>query len=266
MCSNQVRYNMNTGIFGLLRMLYNISEKYLVTLNNKNCMRYLNKHSECSICQDTCPTGAIKLDSTENVIMVDGYLCNGCGICVNTCPNPVFSLKDVDLESLIKSIKDKEQITIACPHNASDIQVPCLGYINESILLRIASEGTKIEINTSACRSCDYKNAYALIIDFADAANSVLKCIGKQEMISTKEGEILTDAVSGSFTRKLMSHFSNKIVDSDINNPRQLFFIDALKKMGSAPQKAIETHKSLLVILRFKSPVMDVGCALLYVL
>lgn len=40
--------------------------------------------SACSLCLDTCPTGAIA--SVGERVEVDPYLCQGCGICASACP------------------------------------------------------------------------------------------------------------------------------------------------------------------------------------
>ncbi len=40
--------------------------------------------SACSLCLDTCPTGAIA--SAGERVEVDPYLCQGCGICASACP------------------------------------------------------------------------------------------------------------------------------------------------------------------------------------
>ncbi len=235
---------MKTGIFGLLRVLDKISEKDLVTVDRTKCMRYRNKRSRCTICQDTCPLGAITLnENNDDIIAIDGYVCTGCGICVNTCPNPVFSLMDLDIESIIKSVGDNKQITISCHRNACNIQVPCLGYINESILLTLASMDRQIELNISACKSCDYSTAIGLIQNHVETANALLQCIGKDEMITVVEDEGLNDTLSETFLRKLVSQFSHDSSNQENKNQRQILFIEALKNMGSVPQKSIDADK-----------------------
>lgn len=237
---------MSAGIFGLLRVFNKISEKDLVMVDRTKCMRDRNNRSRCTICQDTCPLGAITLDETNNsndIIVIDGYVCTGCGICVNICPNPVFSLTDLDFESIIISAGDNEQITISCHRNTCDIEVPCLGYINESILLTLVSKGKQIELNISACKSCNHSSAIGLIQNHVESANALLQCIGKDEMVTVVEDENLKNAHSETFLRKLVSQFSHDTSDQKNTNQRQLLFIEALKNMDSVHKRSIDADK-----------------------
>lgn len=228
-------------IFGILRAFEKISEKNLVTVDQKKCMRFLNKRSACSICMNNCPTGAIKPGTDDNIITVDGFLCTGCGICMNTCPNPVFSLEDMAFESIMKGVEDKEHIIISCFLNSCNVQVPCLGYLNESLLLFMASEGKAIELNTTACKQCENKAAFELIRGYAETANSILSSVGISEMIRIEERGALSGSGNESFTRKIISHFAGR--ESRSKNPRQMLFISALEKLGPTPGWSIEATK-----------------------
>lgn len=258
---------MKNGIFGFIRVLDSISEKGLVAIDLKKCMRYLNKHSGCTICLDTCPAGAITLEDPDEIITVDGFLCTGCGICVNTCPNPVFSLEDMDAGTIANGLEGRDRAIISCHRSTCDIQIPCLGFVSEALLLHIISQGTGLELNISACRQCENKTAYDIILGHVSAANSVLQGMGKGERVIVKEDGPVLEPAQSSFTRKFMSRFSGADKDAvavkdtgtwknsdavgntdTVNDPvmmktRQSMFIDALRRMDPAPGINLDTGK-----------------------
>jgi len=49
----------------------------------------------CPLCKGICPTGAIKIERTEQQkeLTFDDTLCSGCGLCVSFCPQNALSLK-----------------------------------------------------------------------------------------------------------------------------------------------------------------------------
>ena len=61
----------------------------------------INLCSQCGICADECPAGAIQLDETAYIIDADS--CTGCGLCVEVCPTDSI-MQHADLEAPIKCI------------------------------------------------------------------------------------------------------------------------------------------------------------------
>lgn len=226
---------MKFGIFGLAKVLDEISQKNLVTVDLKKCMRFRNKSSGCSLCRDACPEGAIKLDDSDEIIKVDGFSCDGCGICVNACPNPVFFLVDAHHGSVMNKLKHRDNISISCPGSVCDLQVPCLGYINESILLSIAAEGIGIELNISGCKDCPKHGISDLAAGYADAVNSILQRCGSDKKVSVIDDGTSGVSGEGSLSRKLISLFGGKSREMSQSTTRQSLFIAALKKLGSLP-------------------------------
>ncbi|MCL7412509.1 MAG: 4Fe-4S dicluster domain-containing protein [ANME-2 cluster archaeon] len=227
---------MFNSLFGFLKVLDRISEKELVNIDRTKCLRYLNKHSSCSQCLENCPAGAIRIDGQE--IEIDGFLCTGCGICVNICPNPAFSLKDIDPSSIIKASQEKKQLTISCSGKDTDLQVPCLGFINEAVLLRMASEGRKIVLDTSACQKCDYSTTQDTILGYVDAANSVLTCFNNDKKIHLKDDGPSIEPKHESITRKFIFHFSDTKIGEGYS--RQSMFIDALKQLDPDSRNSMD--------------------------
>lgn len=228
---------MIQSLFRFFKVLNSISEKNLVHIDRKQCLRYLNKHSSCSKCLENCPAGAITCDGQD--IKLDVLLCTGCGICMNICANPVFHLTDIDPSSIIKAADDNEQITISCSGKDADLQVPCLGFMNEAVLLRMASEGREIVLDTSSCRTCDYTTAHGSISGYVDAANSVLTYFNNGKQIKVKEDGPSIEPDHESFTRKFIFHFSDSKTGDGYS--RQSVFIDALKQLGPYSRNTVDT-------------------------
>jgi NAD-dependent dihydropyrimidine dehydrogenase PreA subunit len=43
----------------------------------------------CGVCEDACPSGAIKV---EEIAIIDANACTDCGSCVDECPNNAIEL------------------------------------------------------------------------------------------------------------------------------------------------------------------------------
>ena len=236
---------MKTSLLGILRLLGQVSERCLVKTDTKKCMRCLNKSSTCTLCYENCPSGAIKMDNTDDVISVDGTSCTGCGICVNVCPACVFWLEDVDFQTIIKEVGDMDRVTFSCSKGDCDIQVPCLGYLNEAVLLYLASSGVEVELNISACKACENRTAYDLIHNYVDTVNSILQTSGKVNNVTIEEDGALKDTEPEQLTRKFMARFAaNSTTNTDVNgtNLRQSLFIEALRKLDCTSQKTIHAN------------------------
>jgi len=52
----------------------------------------------CGTCEESCQTGAIKLDEEEGISVVDLDRCLGCGLCVASCPDEAVELRKKALE------------------------------------------------------------------------------------------------------------------------------------------------------------------------
>ena len=46
----------------------------------------------CGICEESCQTGAMKLNDVKGISVVDLTRCLGCGLCVSSCPDEAVVL------------------------------------------------------------------------------------------------------------------------------------------------------------------------------
>ena len=78
----------------------------------------INICSQCGVCADECPTGAIQADGTA--YSIDADACTGCGLCAKACPTGSMRLH-ADLEMPIKCVSCGECVEY-CPRSALTLQ------------------------------------------------------------------------------------------------------------------------------------------------
>ena len=139
------------------------------------CLKLRHKDSSCRLCLDSCPTNAISISQS---LTVDSSLCNGCGICVNVCPTSVFQLPDTPYQRLLDRLKAGSAAEFTCSraHPANDIStVPCLGYLDEAVLVGAVGNGARaVSLNFAECRRCEQKSGLRAAAKSLKKANRVL--------------------------------------------------------------------------------------------
>jgi len=124
----------------------------VIETESTSCLVRLHSHSECRRCQDVCPASAITLDGGR--VIVDQALCIGCGLCLSACPTSVFSVRGLDLAALLDNGvgRDGDTLTLSCactsaqgcdPSASSSRVLPCLGMLDDDLLLALAGKGVK---------------------------------------------------------------------------------------------------------------------------
>lgn len=79
--------------------------------SNYKCVKDDESCTDCGICIDRCPTGAMSMND-ENQVVLDREKCFGCGLCVTTCP----------ADALILERKPDDQLMIPLDEDFFDSQ------------------------------------------------------------------------------------------------------------------------------------------------
>ncbi len=152
------------------------------------CLRLRHKKSGCRLCLDNCPSGAISLDGS---LEVDSSPCHGCGICVSVCPTGVFELRDLSYESLLARVRGGRVVEFACSQwqqEQDSLRVPCLGYLNEAVLVgSIVCGAQAVRLNVAQCKECKHALGLWVAANSLKQANRILALFGIPERISAVE-------------------------------------------------------------------------------
>lgn len=146
------------------RIISGFGETNIIVRPNQ-CVKFRYPRAKCQRCVDTCPASAINL---EEKTILDEYQCTSCGICTRVCPSGVFQLERAVEKNVFAQIQeclkrgDKaylicERIDRNSAFSSEDnlIQLPCLGIVDESLLLSLASRGLhETALVTFGCESC----------------------------------------------------------------------------------------------------------------
>lgn len=124
------------------------------------CSCFRTPKSDCSICADLCPVGAIRI-SDKGAEITEG--CIDCGVCISACPNGVFRSKERDDSKIILEIESKVRgwesgvFRISCErgNTVADLILPCLSRLTEVLLIEPMRMGaSRIEILQPSCEKC----------------------------------------------------------------------------------------------------------------
>jgi ferredoxin len=148
-------------------------QSHPLAVNAAMCTRVRHRLSTCTRCADACPAGAL---SWEDGLQVDWEACTGCGICAAVCPSGALEAQSPSNAGLLLQVQQivqeraaakrdtQEQpwVAFACPHRleasgggAQVVAVPCLGRLDESLLVSTAAYGAQsVWLVDSACQGC----------------------------------------------------------------------------------------------------------------
>lgn len=164
------------------------------------CSRLRHQLSKCQLCSDCCPSGAISWGKSFNL---DADKCTGCGICATACPNGVFEANNPSNEVLLQKIaaglhhshriifvcsKYQQGIDTASMKMGDIVTVPCLGRIDESILVGgIALGAEAVELIDVFCHNCDLKSGWSIAQQTSVTTNRILGMFGISEKVYFSE-------------------------------------------------------------------------------
>ena len=144
-------------------------EKSPVYIDRDRCVAVRNRNASCRRCKDSCPCDAIEVMNNE--INLDVRACSACGACTTVCPTgALVPLRPSDGDLFDACMQAMEasagRACIACARIASRheadpsryAEVPCMARVDESILMKLASEGAReIVLVDGDCATCRYR-------------------------------------------------------------------------------------------------------------
>lgn len=160
----------------------------------ERCVHTRHRAASCVRCVQACPVGAISL---VGAICVDTKKCTGCGVCTTVCPSGAFEAVSPSAFELCGSAEAQAQqsqiVTFCCENHVAGaddtpedaITVPCMGRIDESILLAAAAAGAEtICLLDGDCGSCERKRGSDVAICAAQQVNCLLEAVGASSRLS----------------------------------------------------------------------------------
>ena len=202
-----------------------------IAITEDYCIAVRNRNASCTRCADVCPANAVSVSA--NQITIDASACINCGACLAVCPTRALSAVDPTRDQLIDEIvaaadacgkRDgcEGMTVIACARRASKREaesslfatVPCMAYIDEGLLVQIASCGiSEIYLVDGVCSTCKYRKS-------SPATDETVR-----------QAQLLLDAFGGTTRIQRVSAFPNALVGVDsaaaYGESRRNFFSDA---------------------------------------
>ena len=152
----------------------------------KRCMPLKNTYSQCHLCVDACPTGALVL--APRTMNINKQACMNCGACTTVCPVeaflPLTPTDDELAQNAAQAITRAEGVAcFACArvmaHRGLDttkvIAVECLSRVDESLLVRLVAHGVEtIMFADGDCSTCKYQACGTLAHNIAYETSELL--------------------------------------------------------------------------------------------
>lgn len=186
-----------TNFFGLLEQLQSVN----ITVHQNRCAVVRNRNATCMKCAEVCTSGCISYD--DNELIISPEKCIGCGTCATACPTCALEAhKPTDAELLKSCLAVFEatggEVVIACDQilAAADglydpekvVGVACLGRVEESLLITLATAGVKrVTLVQAKCAECPYEVGLRTAQLVCDTANTLLETWNEGMRVSVVE-------------------------------------------------------------------------------
>lgn len=131
----------------MLKTLWQVERPGIAT-SLPHCCHTLHQRSTCTRCAAACPTGALVFDEG---LKLDLGRCRECGTCAAACPTGALDARNPTDDQLLAGVYQasaaRRPVVFACEAMHPDtfggqaIAVPCLGRLDESILLAALALG-----------------------------------------------------------------------------------------------------------------------------
>ena len=142
----------------------------------------------CTLCQDSCPYGAIKVDK-KNGILIDYSKCVACGLCVASCPMSAIQFPSVSQQAIFDLSKIKGDKKISCyKDHGNSIKLPCIGMLSAVDLAMLRSSG-KVSLYCPGCELSKHLDNLKTIVEDLDKSVGGISLVTPGYIIQPKEDE-----------------------------------------------------------------------------
>lgn len=187
-------------------------EKSPVAVIQDRCLAVRNRNSSCRRCTEACIADAI--DIVGNELYLDASACVSCGVCTSVCPTEALApLKPTDSEladAMARSAAGNDGVAvIVCARMAAKrlsdpalyAEVPCLGRMEESLLVALVSKGaSQVFLVDGTCGTCKYGACSEFVNDIVRSANALATAMGSSVHVvrtSSMPEFMLADSTEG---------------------------------------------------------------------
>jgi formate hydrogenlyase subunit 6/NADH:ubiquinone oxidoreductase subunit I len=153
------------------------------------CKRLRYRQSECRICAEICPEGAIRFEPGPAV----SGSCSRCGLCRTACPTEVFQDEAHSDQGLLAQIAPVlrarrydgagRRLSVHCreaePGERGSVAVPCLGSVTETFLLGAVALGANpLRLVRGDCGGCRLRAGAGLFAKALAAYEALAPVVG----------------------------------------------------------------------------------------
>lgn len=170
-----------------------------VHVRQERCLLVRNRNAECLRCAQACTSSCISYNEQTKMLGIDQARCVGCGTCATACPTCALEARDPNDTELLACLQGalnasaSKRIAIVCekagiPQDERTVRLTCLGRIDESALLQLATWGAReVTLTCGACNACEHKPGRTVVEEVCESANTLLGLWGSAMHVELKE-------------------------------------------------------------------------------
>ena len=152
----------------------------------ERCLLVRNRNAECLRCAQACTSGCISYNEQTKMLDIDQARCVGCGTCATACPTCALEARDPNDTELLARLQGalnasaSKRIAIVCEkagiaQDECTVRLTCLGRIDESALLQLATWGAReVTLTCGPCDTCEHKPGRVVVEEVCESANTLL--------------------------------------------------------------------------------------------
>lgn len=165
------------------------------------CISVRNRNASCRRCAEACTSGCISVKDGD--LTVTPLQCVGCGTCATVCPTGALEARQPDDANLFmqcyRAMQNSKGVAIiACRNRVAEagscidadkvVPVTCLGRVDESLLIMLASVGARrIALVSKDCASCPHAPGRATVERVCATTSTLLEAWGSTLTVKLSE-------------------------------------------------------------------------------